>query len=291
MTQSVLPSFYRVLRSRRCSIYLDTEDVVNVNFTRALLELFHTVKANWLEDYYLGESSFLNFITFSLVAEKRWRSKGKQRPPIRIWRPFSKWTTKQEMETAWSDLDTKSMIKKRDKITGWAFFSIFADVIADQDGKSALRHRRPFVPFALHNATGSDLKFRTQTASTTSQEPSIEHNRGSQPISKGTLSMASMLIFSYDIDRSLSSQKPALPSFLRGKTFLGSSLAHLRSIYGSWTLVIPLMGFIRFLLDFTEFFSVSLGFTRFYWVLLGFTGFLLGFTEFFSVSLGFTRYY
>ena len=78
----------------RRSIVLDTEDVVNVNFTRALIELYRTVKMNWTEDFYL-------------------ESGGDPTPSL------------------------------------------------------AFRRRSPFVPFALHNATGSKLKFRTQTASTT----------------------------------------------------------------------------------------------------------------------------
>ena len=76
----------------------DADDVVNVNWTRALIDLFHTVKGNWIEDYYGSESG------------------------------------------ASSPIDATSSVP-------------------------AVRQRSPFVPFALHNATGSPLKFRTQTAS------------------------------------------------------------------------------------------------------------------------------
>ena len=38
------------------------------------------------------------------------------------------------------------------------------EAATSQDGSSIARQRSPFVPFALHNATGSNLKFRTQTA-------------------------------------------------------------------------------------------------------------------------------
>uniref|UniRef100_A0A0P6FFD1 Vacuolar protein sorting-associated protein 13D n=1 Tax=Daphnia magna TaxID=35525 RepID=A0A0P6FFD1_9CRUS len=78
------------------SIFFDTEDVVNLTCTRALLELFGTVKRNWMEDYY-GQNN------------KELSSLG--------------------------------------------------------DGSSVVRQRSPFVPFALHNATGSKIKFRTLTAS------------------------------------------------------------------------------------------------------------------------------
>ena len=36
---------------------------------------------------------------------------------------------------------------------------------ADASGRTTFRHRSPFVPFALHNATGSLLKFQTKTVS------------------------------------------------------------------------------------------------------------------------------
>ena len=77
----------------------DADDVVNVNWTRALLNLFHTVKGNWIEDYYGSDGAAL------------------------------------------SPTDSSS------------------------SSVPATRQRSPFVPFALHNATGSPLKFRTQTAS------------------------------------------------------------------------------------------------------------------------------
>lgn len=40
------------LLGRRLSANLATSDVVNVSLTSTLLELYHTVKANWTEDYY-----------------------------------------------------------------------------------------------------------------------------------------------------------------------------------------------------------------------------------------------
>lgn len=79
------------------SVFFDTDDVVNVTFTRALLELAGTVKMNWMEDYY---------------------------------GPNAK-----------------------------------EGLSSQLDGSNIVRQRSPFVPFALHNATGSRLKFRTQTAS------------------------------------------------------------------------------------------------------------------------------
>jgi len=79
-------------QQQRRSIFFDTEEVVNVNFTRALLELFRTVRMNWMEDYY-GSSNGRDGTV----------------PPT--------------------------------------------------------RHRSPFVPFALQNATGSGLKFKCITAS------------------------------------------------------------------------------------------------------------------------------
>ena len=83
----------------RRSVTLETDDVVNVNMTSALLELFRVVRNNWTEDFYsplAGSPSPLQ--------------------------------------------DSSS--------TGGALY----------------RHRTPFVPFALYNATGSSLHFRTQTA-------------------------------------------------------------------------------------------------------------------------------
>lgn len=92
-----LPFYWPVVSQQRPSIFFDTEDVVNVTFTRALLELVGTVKMNWMEDYY-GQN--------------------------------------------------------------------VKDGLSSQlDGGNVIRQRSPFVPFALHNATGSKLKFRTQTAS------------------------------------------------------------------------------------------------------------------------------
>lgn len=73
-------------RQRRL-IFFESDDVVNVSCTRALLELFRTVKMNWMEDYYS--------------------------------------TTGKVIQT---------------------------------------RQRSPFVPFALHNATGCRLRFRCVTS-------------------------------------------------------------------------------------------------------------------------------
>ena len=83
--------------ARHC-VFFDTDDIVNVNFTQASLQLFRMVKDNWTEDYY-------------------------------------------------------SQTEKA------------ADDCTDASGMAAFRHRSPFVPFALHNATGSSLKFQTKTAS------------------------------------------------------------------------------------------------------------------------------
>jgi vacuolar protein sorting-associated protein 13D len=89
--------FYNSVANRQCpSFFIDTEDVVNITCTRALLELVGTVKMNWMEDYY-GQN-------------------GKE-------------------------------------------------ISSQLDGGNVVRQRSPFVPFALHNATGSKLKFRTLTAS------------------------------------------------------------------------------------------------------------------------------
>lgn len=93
-----LPFVSPVSSRQHPSIYFETKDVVNVTCTRALLELFKTVKMNWMEDYY--------------------------GPNVK--------------EGVSSHLDFNNTI---------------------------IRQRSPFVPFALHNATGSRLKFRTQTAS------------------------------------------------------------------------------------------------------------------------------
>lgn len=92
-----LPFFSSNINRQHASVFFDTEDVVNVTCTRALLELVKTVKMNWMEDYY-GPN-------------------GKE------------------------------------------------GLSSQLDGGSVVRQRTPFVPFALHNATGSWLKFRTQTAS------------------------------------------------------------------------------------------------------------------------------
>ena len=91
-----LPFYGSIASRQRPSISFDTEDVVNVTCTRALLELVGTVKMNWMEDYY-GPN-------------------GKE-------------------------------------------------ISSQPDGANVVRQRSPFVPFALHNATGSKLKFRTLTAS------------------------------------------------------------------------------------------------------------------------------
>lgn len=82
---------------KRHCVFFDTEDIVNVNFTQASLQLFRMVKDNWMEDYY-------------------------------------------------------SQTEK-------------AEDQPDDSGMTAFRHRSPFVPFALHNATGSSLKFQTKTVS------------------------------------------------------------------------------------------------------------------------------
>ena len=95
-----------VMQRQRRSIFFESDDVVNVNCTRALLELFRTVKMNWMEDYY--------------------SSSGKM--------------------------------------------------------SQSSRQRSPFVPFALHNATGSRLRFRCVTASllTDASAPTVASNKPKQ---------------------------------------------------------------------------------------------------------------
>lgn len=98
--------------SQKRLIVFDTEDVVNVNFTQSLLELFKTVKLNWTEDYYGAHCL--------------------------------------REDSMGSQTDNQSI-----------------------SSTVSIRHRSPFVPFALQNATGSRLKFRTLTASLLADNASV----------------------------------------------------------------------------------------------------------------------